>query len=156
MRLLAAVCLLLLLPITAVGQDGPMLGATLTPSTLSLENRSASTRIQNLGNIPVTIAGDATLSPGLAATGYRVIVDPPTLEPEQWATVTLRQRKRTPPSDLTLDIRMSPGQAQSGMDTTTLRFPIPVDHPRATPATTAHAWIRAILAEWWYRLDEML
>ena len=78
----------------------------------------------------------------LAALGYRVTVDPTRLQPEEWATVTLKRRKASPPSDLTLDVLMSPGDP-TGMERNALRFPIPVTDSSATTTSTLAALVTA-------------
>ena len=121
-----------------------MLGATLSPLTLTMDKATTAT-IQNRGNVPVTVTADARLGT-LQAVGYRVTVEPPTLEPMQTATVTLRQTRAGSPVDLTLLLTMGAAEAQGGMDATALAFPVPVDNLRATPRTTAMAWAQAIVA----------
>lgn len=141
--LLAVLLLSLLSAGTAAvkGQEPAMLGATLTPTTLTMEQRTATARIQNLGNIPVTVSADARLST-LAAMGYRLTVEPSTLAPEQWATVTMTRQKTTPPSDVTLSILMGP-QTRAGMDSTALRFPVPVTSSDKTSRSTLAALVTA-------------
>lgn len=137
----------------AQAQEPPMLGASLAPTLLSLPSSetAVSAHIQNLGNVPVTVTAAAFLSPSLEAPGWSVTVEPTSLEPNEWATVTLKQRRLTPLANVSLDILMGP-QTRAGMDSTSLRFPVPVTVEGATPESTVRAWVTALMRTWMPRL----
>jgi hypothetical protein len=148
--LLGALALLIAAGLPVHGQDPapspdaqapspPRIGATVRPSKLTLPAEGTTqTGIRNAGSIPATVYAIVNL-PGtrLPAVGWAVTVEPASLQPDQWATVTLAL-DGAPLGDVSLDVFMVP--EIQGQEAMVLRFPIPVDVKGATTESTAAAW----------------
>ena len=148
----AASGLTVMAPTPAWGQAGsapPTVGVTLRPSQLRLaaSERSTTTMVQNRGDVALSLSAAVHLtSTRIPAAGWSVQVERAVLQPGEWAAVTLDMGDAHP-SDVSLDVLLAPHGAP-GMDTITLRFPIPVEVDAATDRTTLLAVGEALRGSW--------
>ena len=147
---LAAALILSALPVWAA-TPAPELGATLTPSKISLtpSDRRTEARMTSRANVPVLITANLTIAGSdIIPPGYRVKLTPASgsIRPGQTVRAKITRKKGMEPLDVRLALRMTPAELPPGTDSAGLVFAIPITTDEAAADTATTVAVFGVLA----------